>query len=90
MVEEFFPACFNFHITAKFIPSVSNTVADNISRAHESGRLFKFWPYVYPSPVELHMSQASLYFLFGRSRGQTELDDFLGPRGVNVEGADVL
>ena len=39
-------ACFNFHITAKFIPGGSNTVADDISRAHESGRLSKFWPYV--------------------------------------------
>lgn len=83
-------ACFNFYITAKFISGVSNTVADDISRAHESGRLSKFWPYVFPSPLELHMSQASLYFLFGRSHGQTEPDDFPGSRGVKFEGADVL
>ena len=83
-------ACFNFRITAKFIPGVSNTVADDISRAHEPGRLSKLWPYVFPSPLELHMSQASLYLLFGRSHGQTEPDDSPGSRGVNFEGADVL
>ena len=55
-------AQFNFHITARFIPGVSNTVPDDISRVHEPGRLSKLCPYVYPTPLGFHMSQASLSF----------------------------
>lgn len=62
-------AKFNFHIKAKFLPGLSNTVADNISRAHEPGRLSRIAPYIHPSPLYFHMSQASFSFLFGRCPG---------------------
>ena len=75
-------AQFNFHITARFIPGVSNTVADDISRVHEPGRLSKLCPYVYPTPLGFHMSQASLSFLFDRSCGQTEIHIFPGSRSI--------
>ena len=62
-------AKFNFHITAKHIRGLSNTVADDISRAHEPDRLLKFAPYVNSSPLCFHMSEASFSFLFGRCQG---------------------
>lgn len=71
-------AKYNFHITAKYIPGLINIVADNISRAHEPGRFEQFLPYVFPSHLSLHMSQASLSFLFGRCLGQREGDDCIG------------
>ena len=37
-------------MSAKFLPGVSNTVADDISRIHEPGRLNKIFPYVNMSP----------------------------------------
>ena len=62
-------AKFNFHITAKHIRGLSNTVADDISRAHEPDRLLKFAPYINSSPLCFHMSEASFSFLFGRCQG---------------------
>ena len=59
-------AKYNFHVTARYLPGLSNTVADSISRINEPGKLEKITPYVYPSHLWLHMSQASFYFLFGR------------------------
>lgn len=65
-------AKYNFHITAKYIPGVINSVADGFSWLHEPFRLSQVLPFVIPSPLEHHMSQKSLFFLFGRSPGQTE------------------
>ena len=62
-------AKFNFHLTARHIPGLVNTVADDISRAHEPGRLSRILPFVYPSPLCLHMTQASFTFLFARCIG---------------------
>ena len=51
----------NFHVSAKFLPGVSNTVADDISRIHETGRLNRIFPYVNMSPgCSPHMSYARL------------------------------
>ena len=80
-------AKYNFHITSRYIPGLINTIADNISRAHEPGRFGQFLPYVIPSDLSLHMSQASLSFLFGRFFGQRENDDYIGSRSFNFESA---
>ena len=57
-------ATFNFHITARYIPGLTNTLADGISRLHEPGKLTEVIPFVTPSQFECHMSQASLFYLF--------------------------
>ena len=62
-------AKFNFHVTAKHIPGLINTVADDISRIHEPGRHSKVVPYVIQSPLCSHMTKASFSFLFGRCQG---------------------
>ena len=63
-------AMYNFHISARFLPGLSNTVADDISRLHEPGRLEKIIPYVHMSPgFPPHMSHASFSSLFPRSPG---------------------
>ena len=67
----------NFHITAHFIKGLSNTVADNISRIHEPKQFHHLLPFICPTPLELHMSQTSLFF-FLRSPYQTEGDQRLG------------
>lgn len=71
-------AQYNFHITAHFIRGLANTVADNISRIHEPKRFHQLLPFIHPTPLELHMSQTSLFF-FLRSQCQTEADQHLGP-----------
>ena len=43
-------AMYNFHISARFLLGISNTVADDISRLHEPGRLEKIISYVHMSP----------------------------------------
>lgn len=62
-------AQYNFHITARFLRGLSNTVADGISRLHEPFKWNQVVPYLLPSPLEFHMSETSLSFLFGRSPG---------------------
>ena len=80
-------AKYNFHITSRYIPGLVNTVADNISRAHESGRIDQILPFVIPSDLSLHVSKASLSFLFGRFFGQRENDDCIGSRSFHLESA---
>ena len=82
-------ARYNFHITSRFIQGKINDVADNISRVHEQGRLGQFLPYVIPTDLSLHMSQASLSFLFGRFVGQRESDDRIRSRSCDVESTYV-
>lgn len=57
-------ATYNFHVSARFLPGISNTVADDISRLQEPGRLLRILPYVNPSPPCLHVSHSSFSFLF--------------------------
>ena len=65
-------AQYNFHVSARFLPGVSNTVADDISRINEPGRMLKILPYVSPSPLYQHMSYTSFSILFfPRFRGQS-------------------
>ena len=56
-------ATHNFHVSAKFLAGISNTVADDISRIHEPGRLSRVLPFVNRNPLPPHMSQASFSFL---------------------------
>ena len=60
-------ATYNFHVSAKFLAGLSNTVADDISRLHEQGRLSRIIPYVNLSPFPLHMSEANFSSVFPRS-----------------------
>ena len=60
-------ATFNFHITARFIPGLTNTLADGISRLHEPKKLAEVSTFVLPSRLDCHMSPASLFYLFCRS-----------------------
>ena len=76
---------FNFQLTAKYIPGLANTVADDISRIHEPGRLIRFIPYVYPSPLCYHMSRDSFAFLFGRYPSQREDADCPGTGSCHPE-----
>ena len=57
------PAQFNFHVTVKYMPGVVNTVADDIKRIHEPGRLIRFVLYINPFFLCYYMSQASFVFL---------------------------
>lgn len=66
-------AHFNFHITARYIPGMINTLADGISRIHEPNKLLQTLPFVLPSPLETHMSKASIFFLVNRSSSQAEV-----------------
>ena len=52
-------ASYNFHVSARFLAGVSNTVADDISRLHEPGRFSRVLPYVNHSSFPPHMSEAS-------------------------------
>ncbi|MEW8547701.1 MAG: reverse transcriptase domain-containing protein [Candidatus Thiodiazotropha sp.] len=65
-------AQFNFHITARHLPAVVKTLADNSSRLHEPNKFVQVLPFVVPSPLQYHMSQTSLSFLFPRLQGQRE------------------
>ena len=56
-------ATHNFHVSAKFLAGISNTVADDISRIHEPGRLSRVLPFVNRNPLPPHMSQTSFSFL---------------------------
>lgn len=67
-------ARYNFHITARHLPGILNTVSDGISRLHEPYKLHQVMPFIIPSPLELHMSERSLFFLFARSKDQKEVD----------------
>ena len=71
-------ACYNFHISARFLPGISNTVADDISRLHEPGRLHRILQYVVPSPAAAHMSQSSFFSLFPRSPGKITVNQGIG------------
>ena len=59
-------AIYNFHVSARFLPGVSNMVADDISRLHEPGRLLRIIPYVHGTPLALHMSYPSLSSIFSQ------------------------
>ena len=61
-------AIYNFHLTSKFIPGVSNEAADSASRLHLPGYLEKLLPFTNYSPLCLHMSPSTFKFLFGRYR----------------------
>lgn len=63
-------AKYNFHVSARFLPGISNMVADDISRLHEPGRISRVIPYIHFSPMAWHMSHSSLSSLFPRSPGQ--------------------
>ena len=65
-------AQFNFHITARHLPGIVNTLADTISRLHEPTKFVQIQPFIIPSPLHFHMSQTSLSFLFPRLQGQRE------------------
>lgn len=65
-------ATYNFHIKARHIPGLSNMVADSISRLHEPLKWTQITPFTSPSPLPLHLSQASFLFLLNRSNHQTE------------------
>ena len=41
----------NFHVSAKFLAGISNTVADDVSRFHEPGRLSTVLPFVNRHPL---------------------------------------
>ena len=59
-------AIFNFHLVARFIPGISNTVADSASRVHAQGFMERLLPYTDYSPLHFHMSSKSLKFLLDR------------------------
>ena len=59
-------ATVNFHITAQLIPGLTNTLADRILGLHEPKKLTEVTPFVLPSRLDCHMSQASLFYLFSR------------------------
>ena len=59
-------ATYNFHVSARFLAGISNTVADDISRLHEPGRLSRMLPYVRQVPFPPHMSQASFSSFFSQ------------------------
>lgn len=80
-------AQYNFHVTARCIPGVSNIFADDISRVHEPYRLSKLCLYVYPSPIGFHMSLTSLSFLFDSSCGQTAIRRFPRSRRINPDSS---
>ena len=62
-------ATYNFHVSARFLPGLPNTVADDISRLHEPGRLSRILPYVNPSYLlPPHMSQPSFSSLYSQIR----------------------
>ena len=62
-------AQYNFHLTARYIRGVSNTVADAASRVHEPNMLAQVLFYTIPSPLQFHMTQNSLLYLFGKALG---------------------
>ena len=59
-------AIFNFHLVARFIPGICNTVADSASRVHAQGFMERLLPYTDYSPLHFHMSSKSLKFLLDR------------------------
>ena len=61
-------AIYNFHLTSRFIPGISNEVADSASRIHLPGYLEKLLPFTNYSPLCLHVSPSTLKFLFDRYR----------------------
>ena len=60
-------AIYNFHIKAQHIRGISNMVTDGISRLHEPDKWDQIGPFLQPSPLHLHLSQASFLFLLYRS-----------------------
>lgn len=62
-------ATFNFHLTARFVPGILNTVADSASRLHLPGFFEALLPHTDFSPLELHMSSNSVSFLLDRFPG---------------------
>ena len=60
-------ATYSFHVSARFLPGLSSTVADDISRLYEPGRLSGIFPYVNPSHLlPPRMSQASFSSLYSQ------------------------
>ena len=59
-------ATFNFHLTARHLPGIENTAADSASRLATPGHLETLWPYTDNSPLHLHMSHKTLFFLLNR------------------------
>ena len=59
-------ACFNFHLTAKYIQGIRNTAADSASRLHMPGYLGVLLPYTAYTALACHMSPKSLHFLLDR------------------------
>lgn len=59
-------ATFNFHITARHIPGISNIAADAASRVHTPGYLEILLPYTAYTPLVRHMSLKSFSFLLNR------------------------
>lgn len=57
---------FNFHLVARFIPGIFNTVADSASRVHTPGFLESLLPFTDYSPLHFHMSSKSFMFLLDR------------------------
>ena len=70
-------ATYNFHLTAVYIPGEQNTLADAISRLHNSRHLLNFYSILANSfpqntvdadPLKLHMSTHSLHFISSRCK----------------------
>lgn len=59
-------ACFNFHLTARFLPGIQNIAADSASRLGSPGHLETLWQYTDRSPLHLHMSPKTFLFLLDR------------------------
>ena len=56
-------ATYNVPVTAQFLAGISNTVAEDISRLHEPGRLSSMLPYVKQVPFPAHVSRQFFFFL---------------------------
>lgn len=59
-------ATFNFHLTARHLPGILNIAADSASRLATPGHLETLWPFTDESPLHLHMSPKTLFFLLDR------------------------
>lgn len=71
-------ALYNFHITAVYLEGVNNTLADSISRLHESKGLLSFYSFLCTKvtaavansvPLTAHMSIHGLHSISCRSKG---------------------
>ena len=64
-------------MSARFLAGIPNTVADDISRLHEPGRLSRMLPYVKLVPFPPHVSSQFFFFLFPDPRTRALLTDTL-------------